>query len=190
MKRTVLFTMFMLTAMVLSAQKTEAEAGQKLLEQLVDSKEFRIESQWARPQGGSGVNAIAKANLQAPGSSGNRFNLIGIYNFLEMRGDTVTAILPYYGERQIRGSHYEDDNGIVFEGPYSDLIIEQDEKKKSYKISFDVSNDTETFQINIVLFKTMKSTITVNSNQRYVIRYDGKVMELPDEKAQEVKSGK
>lgn len=185
MRKTVLFLVFTLTAAVLTAQNTKVDAEQDLLDQLVHSKEFRIESQWARPQGGSGVNAMARANLQPPGSVGNRINLMGLFNFLEMRGETVAAILPYFGERQIRGSHYESDNGIQFEGPYRDLIVEQDEKKGSYKISFDVSNDTETFQVNMVLHKNLKSTITVNSNQRYVIRYDGRVMELmPNEQTE------
>ena len=162
------------------SQKSKKEESWEKLDAFVESKEFRIESTWARPQASTSVNAIAGSNLQPTGSAGNRFNLIGNFNFLEMEGDSVAAYLPYYGELQAGSSHYPSGNtAIEFKGIPRNLTIEKNEKKKKYEVKFDVDRDTETFQIHIDLYTSLKSQITVNSNQRFVIRYDGDVKRLP-----------
>lgn len=182
MKKIAFLLLFLSFGFVVVAQKSKDKKENKVLQELVDTQQFRIESKWARPQGGSAVNAIASANLQPPGSSGNRISLIGNFNYLEMDGNEVSAYLPYYGEKQIAGDHYSGKQAIEFEGEARDLVIEKNEKKNSYDINFDVDNGTETFQVNIQLYRSMKSLVTVNSNQRFVIRYDGKVGELPKDK--------
>lgn len=177
-----LLVFFGLLGGIAIAQESEKEGREKSLETIVEGKEFRIESTWARAQGGTGVNAIAEAGLQQPGSSGNRFNLIGNFNYLEMKGDSVAAYLPYFGEQQFGNGHYSDQTAIEFEGIPRKLSIEKNEKKKRYDVSFEIDRDLETFQVNIQLYHNLKSQITVNSNQRFVIRYDGRVMELPVKK--------
>ena len=180
MKKLALLILFLSLGLGLTAQKSKDQKKSETLDELVTSKQFQIESQWARPQGGTTINSLAASNLQPPGSSGNRINLIGNYNFLQMDGETISVILPYFGERQVGGDHYSGNTGIEFEGTPRNLVIERNEKKKSYEISFDIDKGTETFQVNIELFKNMKSNITINSNQRFVIRYDGKVMALKE----------
>ncbi len=160
----------------LNAQKDSAA-----LDRLVEAGELRIESNWARPQATTATNAIAGSNLQAPGSSGNRINLIGNFNYFEMKGDSVMAYLPYYGERQFGNGHYSGDTAIEFKGLARDQTVEKNEKKGYYKISFKTDRDTETFQVNIKLFPSLKSMMTINSNQRFVINYEGKVMAPKEE---------
>ncbi|MGI9547184.1 MAG: DUF4251 domain-containing protein, partial [Flavobacteriaceae bacterium] len=105
-------------------QKTQKEGSETSLETLVEAREFRIESDWARAQPNSGMNAVANSNLQNPGSSGNRFNLIGNQNFLEVKGDSVMAFLPYFGEKQFGGGHYSGQNAIEFKGVPEKISVE------------------------------------------------------------------
>ena len=168
-------------------QKSKKEVNWDAIDALVEAKEFRIESDWARAQGDASVNAIARSGLQQPGSSGNRFNLIGNFNFVEMRGDTVTAYLPYFGRRQFSNGHYTENQSIEFDAAPRDFTVEKNEKKKRYEISFFVDNGTETFQIHMQLYHNLRSTVTVNSNQRFVIHYDGKIAELPEKQEPEGK---
>ena len=162
-----------------TAQETEKLEKNSNLDELVASKRFRIESLWARAQGGNAVNAIANANLQPLGSSGNRFNLATTPNYFEMQGDSVMAYLPYFGEIQFGGDHYSNDgSAIEFKGIPSDLNIEKNEEKDSYEIAFHIDTGTETFQVNMKLYPSLKSLMTINSNRRFVIRYDGKVEAL------------
>ena len=171
-----------------TGQKTENPDQSAKLDELVASKQFRIESIWARAQGGNAVNAIANANLQPPGSSGNRFNLANNPNYFEMQGDSVRAYLPYFGEFQFGGDHYSNRNSAIdFKGIPRELTIEKNEKKDSYEIAFLIDRKTETFQVNIKLYPSLKSLITVNSSQRFVIRYDGNVEALPEKEEAEGK---
>ncbi len=167
------------------SQKTDSKTLN--LDEIINGQEFRIESSWARAQAGNGVNAIANNNLQQVGSSGNRFNLVGNFNYLEMRGETVAAYLPYFGERQFGNGHYAGSQTIEFDGVPRELTIEKNEKKKRYEIRFEIDQDTETFQVHIELYESLKSKITVNSNQRFIIRYDGKVSEIPEKEEAEGK---
>jgi hypothetical protein len=170
------FAAIFLTGAMLHAQKDS-----KGFDKLVTSKEFRIESNWARAQATTGTNAIANSNLKPPGSSGNRYNLIGNFNYFEMKADSVMAYLPYYGERQFGNGHYSGDTAIEFKTIPRELVVEKNEKKGYYAISFKADQGSETFQVNLKLFPSLKSIMTINSNQRFVINYEGKLMALKKE---------
>ena len=178
--RITLLAVLVTVSTVAFGQKSKKEVNWDDLDALVEAQEFRIESDWARAQGDGAINAIAGSGLQQPGSSGNRFNLINNFNFFEMKGETVAAYLPYYGRRQFGNGHYSENQSIEFDAVPRNLSIEKNEKKKRYEISFIVDQETENFQVHIQLYPSMKSHITVNSNQRFVIHYDGKVGERPD----------
>ena len=177
--RITLLAVIVAVGTVAFGQKSKKEVSWGALDALVEAQEFRIESDWARAQGDGSINAIAESGLQQPGSSGNRFNLINNFNSLEMRGETVAAHLPYFGRRQFGNGHYTENQSIEFDGEPRNFSVKKNEKKKRYEISFMVDKETETYQIHIQLYPSMKSLVTVNSNQRFVIHYDGKVGELP-----------
>lgn len=178
-KKVLLLVMAISLGMVTYSQKAKAEKNWEKLDQLVEGKEFRIESTWARAMGDVSVNAIASSGLQQQGGSGNRFNLIGNFNYIEMRGEKLSAYLPFFGRRQFGNGHYADGGAIEFDGVPREFTIEKNEKKKRYDIYFVIDNETETFQVNMQLYTSLKSLVTVNSNQRFIIRYDGEVGELP-----------
>ena len=169
--------LFVVTAGI--SQKKEKEGSWDAVDALVESGEFHMEFIWAIAQGSNGMNAIAGSNLQPPGSAGNRFNIMNTPNKLEIKGDVVSAYLPYFGEQQFGNGHYSGKTAIEFNGVPKDLTVTKNEKKKRYEISFHINNDTEIFQVNIKLFQNMKSQMVVNSNQRFPIRYEGKITEIP-----------
>ncbi len=176
--------MIMLVPLACFSQKKASakDASFEALEALVNGKEFITEYVWAQPQNTASVSSVAASNLRPPGSSGNRFNLIGNYNFLKIENDVVTAYLPYFGERQVAADHYSGSNAIEFEGVPENLTIEKNEKKKRFDISFSISNKTEVFQVQLQLYHNMNAQLVVNSNQRFVIRYDGEVKALTEKK--------
>ena len=156
-----------------AAQESKKSTKWDQLDALIEAKAFRIESSWARAQANSSVHAINSGELQRLGNSGNRFNLVGNFNFLEMREDSVAAYLPYFGERQFGNTPYADNTAIEFDGVPRELSIEKNEKKKRYELRFVIDEENETFQVHIQFYRNMKSQITINSNQRFIIRYEG-----------------
>jgi len=157
-----------------------ASIKNQVLDNLVAQKSFLIESEWAQPMNTKAMNSIASSGLLLPGNSGSNISLIANPNYLKVMGDTVAAYLPYFGERQLT-ARYGVGNAIEFKGIPDKLKISQNSKKKNYTILFTIKENTEVYQVTITLFNSLSSHISINSSQRNVIRYIGKVSELPKE---------
>lgn len=133
------------------------------LRQLVNSREFEIENDWAVP-------------LRL-----TTINLIGNTNFIRFKGDSVEVFLPYFGVRQ-SGGGYGSSGGIIYEGPAEDLYIEEDMAKNSILIKFEGRQGSEHLQFIITLFQKGNASTSVNSTERDPISYWGDVRALTDKK--------
>ncbi|WP_350285862.1 DUF4251 domain-containing protein [uncultured Croceitalea sp.] len=165
-----------------SATKTAKYSETELsnFKTLVESQRFNFNPRWANPMGTQSLNAIANAGLLAPGSTVNRIDLIGTAGFFTVKGDSVMADLPYYGERQMGGAYNPNDIGINFEGVPRKFKLTFNEKKQAYEIKFDINNGTEVFNVNGVLFPNKKAMLFINTSQRLTIQYQGDFEELDD----------
>ena len=165
-----------------SSKKTSFTAEQKdEFHKLVQSKSFKITAKWANPLATQSMNAVANAGLLAPGNTINRIDLTGTASFLEVKGDSVSANLPYYGERQIAGAYNSSAIGIQFNGLAKDFKMSYNEKREAYEMQFLATHKTEVFNINAVLFINNAATIYVNSSQRLAINYQGTFKKQQDE---------
>ena len=175
-----LFTGILLGCGTSSKTITPTEQS-KLLDELVLQKSFQIESDWAIPLMTNSMNSISNAGLLPPGSAGNRINLIGNSNFLRVKGDSIMAYLPYYGERQMGGGYDSDGGAIQFKGIPEEYEVARDGKRGSYDIRFKMKNKTESFKVITTIFPNLSSTILVNSSQRFPIRYSGYMEAIQNE---------
>ena len=160
-----------------STQKASyTEADTEALKNLVEAKSFEIESTWAVPQTTNSINSIGASGLLPPGSTANRINLIGNANHLRMEGDSVSAYLPYFGERQFSGG-YATNNAIVFEGVPENYKVSKNKKNQNYKISFQINDKTESYKVTVLIYPSLNSSIRVTSSQRFPITYTGNAKE-------------
>lgn len=143
--------------------------------QLISNGRFEMVADWARPLTTNNLNQISNAGILPNGSTSNRINLIGNSNYFRMKGDSVEAYLPYFGERQMGGGYGSSSNAITFNGLARDLEIAPLDDDTGYKIEFTIAEGTETYQVHSELYPSMRSDLRINSNQRFPIRYDGKV---------------
>lgn len=150
-----------------------------VVDKLVDQKSFRIESDWAQPFLTNSMAQISNSGLLPPGSTAGRINLIGNSNYLQMEGDSVSAYLPYYGERQFGGG-YASNGAIQFKGLPRGLEVIRDQNSQGYRLEFDIREKGENYSVSVVLFPNLNSRITINSSQRFIINYDGKVTALEE----------
>ncbi|ALM07036.1 hypothetical protein SB49_03885 [Sediminicola sp. YIK13] len=160
---------------------TTVKSTKQKLEELVRAKSFQIECDWAVPLMTNSLNSISNAGFLPLGSTGNQINLIGNPNFLKVEGDTISAYLPYFGERQMGGAYSNSDNAIQFKGIPKNYEVMEDRKTGSKEISFNINNKTESFRVFITLSPNLTSNINVNSSERFSIRYRGDVMSIPSE---------
>ena len=113
-----------------STKKTHVvkEKDTKALDEMISSKFFEIESQWAQPQLSTTMAQLGNAGLFPAGSNAGNINLIGNPNYFRMEGEKVKAYLPYYGERQMGGAYNNNKTGIEFDGVPIDLEITKEKK--------------------------------------------------------------
>jgi hypothetical protein len=133
------------------------------LRELVNSREFEIENDWAVP-------------LRL-----TTINLIGNSNFIRFKGDSVEVFLPYFGVRH-SGGGYGTSGAIEYEGPANDLDITEDMTKNNILIKFEGRQRSEHLQFIITLFPKGNVSTSVNSSERDPISYWGNVSALPAKK--------
>ncbi|NEV94356.1 DUF4251 domain-containing protein [Psychroflexus sp. YR1-1] len=147
------------------------------LEAILQDRYFKIEAEFARPFVTNALAQIGNSSLFAPGDNASQINITGDSNYLKFEGDTVSADLPYFGERQMGGG-YSDDDGIVFIGQPKDLETIKAKDENKYIIRFDIQKETESFQIRLTFYPNHKATIHVTSSHRNQISYRGNLEDV------------
>jgi hypothetical protein len=161
------------------SKRTVAPTAQsQRLDSLVEAQRFQITVQWAQPLLTNSMAQVLNSGLMPPGSNVARIDLQGTGYFLALEGDTVSASLPYYGERQ-RGGGYGSSEGIVFKGPAKELQLEKEESRQSHQVNFSISEKGESFQVWLSLLPNGRATAQINSSDRFSIGYEGRWGHLP-----------
>ncbi|MCX2719634.1 DUF4251 domain-containing protein [Lentiprolixibacter aurantiacus] len=153
-------------------KKAVSDETIKELKQQADSRSIKVRAEWAIPLTTTAMASVYNSGLLPPGSNVSRINLMQTPNSFEIRGDTIYADLPYYGERRIV-SGYPGVSGIDFKAPMENYKSEFLDKEGSYRINFDASFGTERFDIMVKLFPGQKAVLMFYSTQRNPIRYEG-----------------
>lgn len=143
----------------------------------IDKKSFRFIAQTANPTMTNGINAVANAGLWPPGSTFSNIMLQGNNDYLEVNGDSISADLPYFGERQMGGG-YDSNTGISFNDIPSNYKEEYDASKNEMLIIFTITENLESYRVILTAFPNKKATVIINSAQRFPIRYLGEITEI------------
>ncbi len=158
--RTRWFLLIILGALLLvscgSSKRGAVPSSMDDLSNLIESRQFEIEHDWAVPQRGRNIN------------------LTGIANYIRVEGDSVQLFLPYFGVRHFGGG-YGDGGGIEYEGLLQELEIKQEERRML--MTFDAGESSEGYQFHITLYPNGNVNTTVISTQRDNISYRGTVRE-------------
>ncbi|WP_136481046.1 DUF4251 domain-containing protein [Cognatitamlana onchidii] len=157
-------------------QVTESETDR--LNTIIESKQFRIESDWAYPMVTNAMQQIGNAFLTQQGSTASSISLIGNSNFLEINKDSITSYLPYFGERQMNIGYGGNDTAIELSGTYKNFQ-QKENKNKGYDIYMEAKNKSqgELFEVNITIYPNLNTYITVRSGSRFPIRYSGVIVQ-------------
>ena len=91
----------------------EEQEAYNTLKAFIAEKDFTILSDYARPQASSGLNSLQNSNILGNGNSVAGISLQGNPNYLKVTNDTISAHLPFYGERRI-GSGFRSNGAIDF----------------------------------------------------------------------------
>ncbi len=136
-------------------KEREKEAQFQTTSELLDSKTFEFNADWA--------NSF----------QGARINLVTNPNHLRMDGDKADIYLPYYGVAHTSDMAFSNQGGIVYEGSVEDYRLEVDEKKKEFTIRFRCRAKRENLEFMLTVYASGHSRLNVNTNIRTGMTYEG-----------------
>ncbi|QBN17689.1 DUF4251 domain-containing protein [Flavobacterium nackdongense] len=125
---------------------------QKQIALLVESKEFVFTVERVIPQGGRTFMPTTEYNM-------------------EFHPELINSYLPYAGRAFNVG--YGGDEGMIFEGQPSVYTVEK--TKKAYQIKAEVKGKNDTFSILLTVYFEGNAYLSINSNNRCSISYDGEI---------------
>ena len=170
----------MITACGVKKSGTPAEFAD-LTSLMNNGETIRIEMNAAYPLNTFASQQVINQIMRNTGDTANRIDLTGDGAFLEFSADTVSADLPFFGERRQGGGYNNSqDSGIFFEQAPEDYQFAANESDLQYDVDFEANNKTENFDVNVVVFANGSATVYVRSSARTVIRYDGRVVSNSD----------
>ncbi|MCS4303602.1 MULTISPECIES: DUF4251 domain-containing protein [unclassified Chryseobacterium] len=137
---------------------------------LVDSQEFTFYAQRANPTNYDVINVMNSM----PNSTASRIlNLNGDYTIV-VNKNSVDVELPYFGRVFNPSYGNADKNGYTFTS--KDFIINKSQNKKgNWTLKIKPKDVNTVDEINIEIFKNGKAFVSMRSNDRQPITYDGYV---------------
>ncbi|MBT8287895.1 MAG: DUF4251 domain-containing protein [Flavobacteriaceae bacterium] len=159
-----------LLAMVISVSEAQTKKDKKeqklekkeqqyaLAREVVANGNFTFNSQWMNTRAG-------KRMLMDAGRG-----------YLTIQGDKTKAYLPYIGI--VRVATMYAGGGIEFDGEMRDYQVRENDKRRTVTVEFKISSPEETYDVFVQFFKGLSAKVTVNSNKRESISYDGVISPL------------
>ena len=180
MKSIVKFGAYLLLLVSVACASSKNQASPEAiaaLDKMIADQQFKIDANWAQPMASQGLNSIANAGLLPFGSTASRIDISGSGGYLRMVGDSVKADLPFFGERRMGGYYNQNKTGILFEGIPKDLSFSPNKKDSGKTMRFNISGDTENYQVIAQLYPNGNARLTVSSSHRTNIWYQGNLSE-------------
>ena len=143
---------------------------------LLQSKEFTFMAVKANP---TSYDVVKVMNSLPTSSASQILNLDYGYT-LEIKKDKITAQLPYFG-RMYSPSYNTENNSYRF--TTKDFTMNENEGRKGSVIFTILPKDEQNIRrIVLEVFKNGKAYLSIDSNDRQLITYDGYLMENQMEK--------
>lgn len=132
-------------------------ANQQQIDVLVNSKMFVFVARIALPQGFRNMDLTSNPN------------------YIQFHPQTIKSEMPFFG-RAFSAIGYGLDGGLNFEGTPEEFTIEK--AKKSYLIKAVVKGEKDTCRMNLSVFRNGSATLSISSNNRSTISYNGEIKPL------------
>ncbi|MGG5209569.1 DUF4251 domain-containing protein [Chryseobacterium sp. MIQD13] len=149
---------------------SQSSLDSKTVDALVDSQEFTFHAQRANPINYEVINAMGSIQ-NAPSMRILQLDE-GSYT-IELRKNNLEVVLPYFG-RLYNASYNTANNSYRFTS--KDFTVDKSQNKKGkWTLKIKPNDVRNADEINIEVFKNGKALVSIRSNDRQPISYDGYV---------------
>lgn len=159
--------------LMLFAINASAQTDKTSTQKIVDAKNFIFTASTAIPTNSPEISNIL--NKMSPGSATGMINLSGNTYDVRITADSIVVYLPYYG-RSFNATMNGDDNGYKFTS--KDFSYKASKRKKDgWDITINTKDAKDNPRLNLTVFKSGSATLTVTSNNKQSISYNGYISE-------------
>ena len=167
--------------------KNETEAKDlAVLKTILAEKNYRIAIEVAYPFVSAATTQVSNVLLRNTGNTANRIDLRGDGNFIEIKNDTLTGYLPFFGEQRLNAGEYGGkDLSIQFEEPLQDLKKKIDSDKGVLELAFTAKqkgNSNERYDIDVKIYSNKNVSVYITPVYRTFMRYSGRLEPINDKK--------
>lgn len=149
---------------------SQGSSDPQIMNALVDFQEFTFHAQRANPTNYDVINVM---NSMPNSTSSRILNLNGDYT-IDMSKNNLEVALPYFGRLFNPSYGNPDSNSYRFTS--KDFTVNKSQNKKGTWVLRIKPNDVQTVdEINIEIYKNGKAFVSMRSNDRQPITYDGYV---------------
>lgn len=168
----ILFMLFAVISFTVNAQTDKATT-----KRIVEAKNFTFIASTAMPMNSAEINSIL---TRMPGANGGgNINLTGQNYDVRISQDSLVAYLPYYG-RSFSAPMGRDDTGYKFTSTKFDFESKE-RKKGGWQISLNPKDTKESVRMSLTIGVNGYATLTINSNNKQSITYNGYLKESKKE---------
>lgn len=155
------------------------------LKTLVAAKNLHIDSNKASALGSVAFSQVANTGILGPGNSATWIDITTNSNYLNIKGDTISAFLPFFGEQHFGGGYPGSNHeGIEFNSSPEEYQVTENDAKHSINIQFKIDDQyrtSEHYKVYITLFPNHRSDIQFSSSNRSSMGFTGDVEALKEE---------
>ncbi|WP_081868491.1 DUF4251 domain-containing protein [Flavimarina sp. Hel_I_48] len=162
-----------------TAEGTKSEKA-KNVQQWLDAQSYEVNSDFAMPMNTAAVSAVLNSNILGPGNNSAQINLIGNPNFVKIKGDSIYAGLPYFGERRMGGGYNSREMGITVKGLIQDYKTNTKNEATIVTFNADDTQGNENYNFILNIFPNQNVSMSVNSTQRTTIQYRGTIRAIEE----------
>lgn len=160
-------------ALALFAFTANAQTDKATTTKIVAEKNYVFVATSAMPLNATDINNVL--SRMPGGITGGSINLTSYYD-VKVTPDSVVAYLPYYG-RSYSAPLDRDDNGFKFTSKdYKYAVVK---RKKGWDVTIETKDTKESPRLNLNISENGYSTLSIISNNKQSITYNGYLKEVP-----------
>ena len=151
----IFYTLLVLFIFGSATAQVKVEKASNSIETLLNSKNFEF-----------------IANTMIPMSGGTK-NLVGSNYSITFTPEMIVSNMPFYG-RAYSGMTLNRDKGMRFKGKPENFTVNKSDK--DFEINAEVEGENDTYFISITVGNSSFATLTISSNDRGTISYQGEII--------------
>jgi hypothetical protein len=174
-----IYNMLAAILLLFAGLQTSAQTDAATTKRIIEDKNFVFQATSAMPMANADVTKVM-GRMNGGIAAGGSINLSGSRYDLKVTKDSVEAYLPYYG-RAYTAQMNPDEAGIKFKS--KDFSYTMSERKKGgWTINIKPKDSRDTQDMNLSVSKDGYATLSVNSNNKQPITFNGVLAEPKKDK--------